>query len=439
MSRLMTYAQAVAYIDETPKFTKKNTLLNTKAILQKLGNPQDSMKILHVAGTNGKGSVCAYLSSILTTAGKHTGLFTSPHLVEINERFQIDQEPVSDDAFLAAFHRVMDCVEEMQKEGCAHPTYFELLFLIGMVLFAENRVEYLVLETGLGGRLDATNAVEHPLVSIITSISLDHVEYLGDTIPAIAGEKAGIIKAGVPVVYDGTLPEVEQVMLAKAGEMGAKAYPVRPEMYEVLAETNKDIDFSIHSGYYEYKKLKISSVAEYQVMNALEAVTAIRVIDTEEAFTEEIIREGLARMKWQGRMETVLPGVILDGGHNKAGVAEFVKTAKRLEENYPVTLLFSAVSDKDYEHMIETICRELRFHTVVVTEVGCNRAVPASHLAACFRRFSKVRILECPKISDALETALEAKGEDGMLFCVGSLYLVGDIKRELRNRKTVTA
>ena len=437
MDKRMTDEEAVAYIDETPKFTKKNTLENTRAILRKLGDPQDNMKILHVAGTNGKGSVCAFLSSILTTAGKHTGLFTSPHLVDINERFQIDQEPVSDEAFLEAFHQVMDCVEEIQREGYAHPTYFEILFLIGMVLFAGSRVEYLVLETGLGGRLDATNSIAHPLVCVITSISLEHVEYLGDTIPAIAGEKAGIIKPGVPVVYDATLPEVARVIEDKAREVGAKAYGVRPSMYEILTETNKDIDFSLDSGYYEYRKLKISSVAEYQVMNALEAVTAIHVMDGDGSFTEKIIREGIARMRWQGRMETVMPGVILDGGHNRAGVAEFVKTARRLEENYPVTLLFSAVSDKDYEHMIETICRELHFHTAVITEVGCDRAVPAARLAEYFRRYSKARILECPAAGDALDTALEAKGEDGMLFCVGSLYLVGSIKRELKWRYTV--
>lgn len=434
MNRNMTYQEAVAYIDETPKFTKKNTLENTRAILRKLGNPQDSMKILHVAGTNGKGSVCAFLSSILTTAGKHTGLFTSPHLVDINERFQIDQEPVSDEAFLAAFHKVMDCVEEIRKEGYAHPTYFEILFLIGMVLFQEARVEYLVLETGLGGRLDATNSIENPLISIITSISLDHVEYLGNTVGAIAGEKAGIIKPGAPVVYDGTLPEVEQVMLAKAKEMGAPACGVKPSMYEILEETDKYIDFSICSGYYEYSRLKISSVARYQVMNALEAVTAIRVIDTKGEFTEDMIRRGIANMKWQGRMETVLPGMILDGGHNKAGVAEFVKTAKRLEADHPVTILFSAVNDKDYEHMIETISRELQFHTVVVTEVDCDRVVRTDRLAEYFRKFSQARILERPVIAEALDTALQIKGEEGILFCVGSLYLVGGIKRELKRR-----
>lgn len=424
----------MAYINETPKFTKKNTLENTRAILEKLGNPQDQMKILHVAGTNGKGSVCAFLSSILTAAGKHTGLFTSPHLVRINERFQIDQEPVGDQEFLAAFQQVMDCVEEIEREGYAHPTYFEILFLVGMVLFAKAQVEYLVLETGLGGRLDATNAIVHPLAVILTSISLDHVEYLGDTIEAIAGEKAGIIKAGAPVIYDASRPEAEQVILKKAEEMGVKAYGIRPSMYEILSETDKNIDFSICSGYYEYSGLRISSVAEYQVMNALEAVTAIGVIDREGCFTEEIIRRGIENMQWQGRMECVLPGVILDGGHNRAGVAEFVKTARRLEEAHPVTLLFSAVNDKDYEHMIETICQELHFHTVVVTEVDCDRVVRTGELTGYFKRFCQAQIIEEPGIGDALDAALRSKGEDGILFCVGSLYLVGGIKKELIRR-----
>ena len=432
--KAMTYEEAVAYIDETPKFTKKNTLENTRAILGKLGDPQEQMKILHVAGTNGKGSVCAFLSSILTTAGKHTGLFTSPHLVEINERFQIDQEPVSNEEFLAAFHQVMDCVEEIQTEGYAHPTYFELLFLVGMVLFSKAQVEYLVLETGLGGRLDATNTVEHPLAVILTSISLDHMEYLGNTIPEIAGEKAGIIKAGAPVIYDAACPEAEQVILKKARDMGVKAYGIHTSMYKILEETDKYIDFSICSGYYEYSSLRISSVAEYQVKNALEAITAIRVIDREGIFTEEIISRGITGMRWQGRMETVLPGVILDGGHNEAGVAEFVKTARRLEQKHPVTLLFSAVSDKDYEHMIETICRELHFHTVVITEVGGSRAVSTKELAAYFGRFSGAEVIEQPQIAEAMDIALKRKGEEGILFCVGSLYLVGGIKRELRRR-----
>ncbi len=427
----MTYKEAAAYIEETPKFTKKNTLENTKAILHHLGNPQDRMKILHVAGTNGKGSVCSFLASMLRAAGKHTGLFISPHLVDMNERFVIDGQQVDDEAFLEAFRIVMDCVEQIRKEGYAHPTYFEILFLIGMVLFEKARVEYLVLETGLGGRLDATNSIAHPLVTVITSISLDHTEYLGTTVASIAGEKAGIIKEGVPVVYDADCPEAADVIARRAGELEAPAFPVRGEMVKISAMTNKAIDFLINSGYYDYIELSISSVAEYQVKNAALAVTALKVMDREGRFTDEMIKQGITAMRWQGRMETVLPQVIIDGAHNEAGVKEFLKTAKRLEADYPVTLLFAAVEDKDYCRMIETICRELSLEQVIVTEVGGYRSVEAEKTAALFKEFGNVRVTACPDVEDAFLKALETKGE-GILFCAGSLYLVGSIKSILR-------
>ncbi len=431
----MTYQEAVAYIDETPKFTKKNTLDHTRAFLKRLGDPQEKMKILHVAGTNGKGSVCSFLASMLKAGGKRTGLFTSPHLVKINERFVVDEQDVSDEEFLEAFHTVMDCVEEMKEEGYPHPTYFELLFLIGMKLFERAGVEYLVLETGLGGRLDATNSVAHPLVSVITSISLDHTEYLGDTVAAIAGEKAGIIKEGVPVVYDASCPESAEVIRRRAEELYAPAYPITPEMYKISKTTKKHIDFSIDSGYYDDIRLSISSVAEYQVKNAAEAVTAIRVIDREGAFTDEVIRKGVEEMRWQGRMETVLPGVIIDGAHNEAGVEEFVKTARRLEADYPVTLLFAAVGDKDYRHMIETICRELRLERVIVTEVGGYRSVDVKVPEELFRQFGAKKVTAIPDVEEAFDEALREQG-DGILFCVGSLYLVGNIKSILETRRS---
>ena len=431
----MTYQEAVAYIDETPKFTKKNTLDHTRAFLKRLGDPQEKMKILHVAGTNGKGSVCSFLASMLKAGGKRTGLFTSPHLVKINERFVVDEQDVSDEEFLEAFHTVMDCVEEMKEEGYPHPTYFELLFLIGMKLFERAGVEYLVLETGLGGRLDATNSVAHPLVSVITSISLDHTEYLGDTVAAIAGEKAGIIKEGVPVVYDASCPESAEVIRRRAEELRAPAYPITPKMYKISKTTKKHIDFSIDSGYYDDIRLSISSVAEYQVKNAAEAVTAIRVIDREGAFTDEVIRKGVEEMRWQGRMETVLPGVIIDGAHNEAGVEEFVKTARRLEANYPVTLLFAAVGDKDYRHMIETICRELRLERVIVTEVGGYRSVDVKVPEELFRQFGAKKVTAIPDVEEAFDEALREQG-DGILFCVGSLYLVGNIKSILETRRS---
>ena len=431
----MTYQEAEAYINDTPRFTTKNTLENTKAVLEKMGHPERHMKLIHVAGSNGKGSVCAYLSSILTTAGKQTGLFTSPHLVDINERFQINQENVSNELFLEAFEAVMDMVHTLLKEQpdtFAHPTFFELLFLMGIYIFDKANMEYVVLETGLGGRFDATNVIEHPLISVITSISLEHTEYLGDTCAKIAGEKAGIIKEGCPVVYDGTREDVSEVIEAYDAQMHSKAYSIRPEMYKILMNTHKTIDFSMDTGYYEPMDVLIDSVAEYQIMNAMEAVTAAEVMDI--GLTEEDIHRGMERMHWQGRMETVLPGVILDGAHNDSGVEEFVKTARKFQKDTKLTLLFSCVKEKDYDGMIRTICESLDFESVVVTQIDSYRQVPSEELAQIFRKYTTRPVEEISFIDDAFDEAMKRKG-DGVLFCVGSLYLVGSLKSLIRSRK----
>jgi len=431
----MTYREAEAYINDTPRFTTKNTLENTKAVLEKMGHPERRMKLIHVAGSNGKGSVCAYLSSILTTAGKQTGLFTSPHLVDINERFQINQENVSNELFLEAFEAVMDIVHTLLKEQpdtFAHPTFFELLFLMGIYIFDKANMEYVVLETGLGGRFDATNVIEHPLISVITSISLEHTEYLGDTCAKIAGEKAGIIKEGCPVVYDGTREDVSEVIEAKAAQMHSRAYAIRPDMYKILMNTHKTIDFSMDTGYYEPMDVSIDSVAEYQIMNAMEAVTAAKVMDI--GLTEEDIHRGMERMHWQGRMETVLPGVILDGAHNDSGVEEFVKTARKFQKDTKLTLLFSCVKEKDYDGMIRTICESLDFESVVVTQIDSYRQVPSEELAQIFRKYTTRPVEAISSIDDAFDEAMKRKG-DGMLFCVGSLYLVGSLKSLIRSRK----
>ena len=421
----MTYQEAEAYINDTPRFTTKNTLENTKAVLEKMGHPERHMKLIHVAGSNGKGSVCAYLSSILTTAGKQTGLFTSPHLVDINERFQINQENVSNELFLEAFEAVMDMVHALLKEQpdtFAHPTFFELLFLMGIYIFDKANMEYVVLETGLGGRFDATNVIEHPLISVITSISLEHTEYLGDTCAKIAGEKAGII----------TREDVSEVIEAYAAQMHSRAYAIRPEMYKILMNTHKTIDFSMDTGYYEPMDVSIDSVAEYQIMNAMEAVTAAEVMDI--GLTEEDIHRGMERMHWQGRMETVLPGVILDGAHNDSGVEEFVKTARKFQKDTKLTLLFSCVKEKDYDGMIRTICESLDFESVVVTQIDSYRQVPSEELAQIFRKYTTRPVEEISFIDDAFDEAMKRKG-DGVLFCVGSLYLVGSLKSLIRSRK----
>ena len=424
----MNYEEAVAYIEETPKFTKKNSLDHTRECLRRLGNPEKKFKVIHVAGTNGKGSTCAFLTSILREAGYSCGLFTSPHLVRINERFQINEINIDDDTFLAAFEKVKALADELVAEGSYHPTYFEMLFLMGMVIFADAGVDYVTLEAGLGGRLDATTAVEDPVACVITSISLDHMQYLGDTVSKIAGEKAGIIVPNVPVIYDGNDPDAAKVIEKRAKELGSPAYKVVQSDARVLGNNKDGIDFSLKDEYYGDTSFHIPFIAWYQVMNASLSLTTMEVLRNVIPVTMEQMQEGIKNTRWQGRMETILPGVIVDGAHNEDGVRRFVETAERFQDEYPLTLLFSAVNDKDYQDMIHTICQKIKFRKVVTTEVGGYREVPSAELAEIFQKEGCKDVANSDSIQEAFYMAIEAKGEDGMLFCVGSLYLVGEIK-----------
>lgn len=424
----MNYEEAVAYIEETPKFTTKNKLSHTKECLGRLGNPEKKFKVIHVAGTNGKGSTCAFLTSIFREAGYSCGLFTSPHLVVINERFQINEKNIDNQAFMSAFEKVKALADELVAEESYHPTYFEMLFLMGMVIFAEAGVDYVMLETGLGGRLDATTAVEEPAACVITSISFDHMQYLGNTIAEIAGEKAGIIVPGVPVIYDGNNPEAAKVIRKQAEALGSPYYEVKKENTEILRNTSAGIDFCMENEYYGNTAFSIPFIAGYQVMNAALALKTAEVIKDVVNLPKDAVLRGLRETRWQGRMETVLPGVIVDGAHNEDGVEKFVETAEHFQKDYPLTLLFSAVDDKDYTDMIRTVAGRIRFQHVIVTQVGGYRKVPAEQLADIFRKEGCLCAESCEDVESSFRRALEYRGKEGMLFCVGSLYLVGEIK-----------
>ena len=424
----MNYEEAVAYIEETPKFTTKNKLSHTKECLERLGNPEKKFKVIHVAGTNGKGSTCAFLTSIFREAGYSCGLFTSPHLVVLNERFQINEKNIDNQAFMSAFEKVKALADELVAEGSYHPTYFEMLFLMGMVIFAEAGVDYVMLETGLGGRLDATTAVEEPAACVITSISFDHMQYLGNTIAEIAGEKAGIIVPGVPVIYDGNNPEAAKVIRKQAEALGSPYYEVKKENTEILRNTSAGIDFCMENEYYGNTAFSIPFIAGYQVMNAALALKTAEVIKNVVNLPKDSVLRGLRETRWQGRMETVLPGVIVDGAHNEDGVEKFVETAEHFQKDYPLTLLFSAVDDKDYTDMIRTVAGRIRFQHVIVTQVGGYRKVPAEQLADIFRKEGCLCAESCEDVESSFRRALEYRGKEGMLFCVGSLYLVGEIK-----------
>lgn len=406
---------------------------HTRELLSRLGNPQEGIKIIHVAGTNGKGSVCAYLNAMLLAGGKKTGLFTSPHLVRINERFQINWEDVSDEQFLDAFLKVEKAAKEYEAEGEGHPSYFETLFLMGMLIFKEAGVEYLVMETGLGGRLDATNVVEKPLACIITSISRDHTEYLGDTLEAIAGEKAGIIKAGVPVIYDASQPGPASVIAAKAKEMGSPAWPMEPSFYEMKTQSREGITFTFAYPGGEKAELAIPYVAKYQMMNASLAFYTMHILQDVHDIPKNVLAEGLSKIKWPCRMEMAAPGVIIDGAHNEDGIAQFVSTAGYFAKENEITILFTAVADKHYHEMIGEICEGIHPSHVVATQIDGSRVVPAEVLAEDFRKAGCTDVCAEPEIGAAYEKALGKKGS-GMLFCVGSLYLAGELKAYLAKR-----
>ena len=406
---------------------------HTRELLSRLGNPQEGIKIIHVAGTNGKGSVCAYLNAMLLAGGKKTGLFTSPHLVRINERFQVNGEDVSDEQFLDAFLKVEKAAKEYETEGEGHPSYFETLFLMGMLIFKEAGVEYLVMETGLGGRLDATNVVEKPLACIIMSISRDHTEYLGDTLEAIAGEKAGIIKAGVPVIYDASQPGPAAVIAAKAKEMASPAWPMEPSFYEMKTQSCEGITFIFAYPGGEKAELAIPYVAKYQMMNASLAFYTMHILQDVHEIPKNVLAEGLSKIKWPCRMEMAAPGVIIDGAHNEDGIAQFVSTAGYFAKENEITILFTAVADKHYHEMIGEICEGIHPSHVVATQIDGSRVVPAEVLAEDFRKAGCTDVCAEPEIGAAYEKALERKGS-GMLFCVGSLYLAGELKAYLAKR-----
>ena len=428
-----TYEEAAAYIEEIPKFTKKHMLEHTKTFLKRLGNPAADRKIVHVAGTNGKGSVCAYLQAILMSEGKRTGFFTSPHLVSVNERIRVDNIQIDNETFLKVFRKVLKIVRQMVEDGIEHPSYFEFLFGMGMTAFAETDVEYIILETGLGGRLDAANAIDNPALAIITSISLDHTAILGDTIEKIAGEKAGIIKPGVPVFFDGSSKKAAEVIKAKASELGVSCREVTKNAYEIQEVHRKYIAFSRRSAYDKDVIFQVPMCGCYQAMNAELALEASEYLLAGEEIHMDRWKEALAELHWEGRMERVGAHITVDGAHNPGAMEAFVESVKALDESErgEMVLLFSAVSDKKYDQMIEYLCENLDVKAYVVTQIEDERGVPAEELADVFRRYTDRPVYCKERLEDAVRTAMNERGETGEIYCLGSLYLVGMMKKLL--------
>ena len=304
---------------------------------------------------------------------------------------------------------------------------------MGMVVFAEKCPDYTILETGLGGRLDATNAVDRPLMTVITSISLDHTRYLGDTIPQIAAEKAGIIKQNVPLVYDGSNPEASEVIRRQAEMKGAVCREITKHAFKIREITDKHIAFSRVNAYDDNIVWYLSNSGIYQAMNASVAIAAMEGIVAKPVVKEQYGRwkKALAEVHWDGRMEEIAPGIYLDGAHNPGAITAFCDSIQALEEEKPSVILFSAVEDKEYESMIRELCERVPAETYVVTEIEDGRRVPAEVLQHIFEKYTDRPVFAECKIADAWTRAVECKSEQGKMYCLGSLYLAGMIKREI--------
>ena len=435
--RIYTYADAEGYIDGIPKFTGKSSMEDTVRFLEHLGNPAQNCKKIHVAGTNGKGSVCAYLCSVLREAGIGVGMFTSPHLVTMRERITVDGRMVSEQEFADLFTFVMEKLETVPqalKEKDYHPSFFEFLFVMAMVCFERMGVEYAVLETGLGGRLDATNAVKDKELCIITSIGYDHMEYLGDTLPQIAAEKAGIMRPGVPVVYPVRQKEVADRIEECAAAIGAKTVPLWPQAIKEIKIQHKTIDFSLRLNYYDYIGFTVSTPALYQIENGALAVTALERLG-DGRITVPVMQAGIRAMAWEGRMEEILPSVYADGAHNIDGIKAFIETVRSHPGRGKRKILFSMVEDKQYGAVIGELVSSELFDEIGMVALISERALPLHVLEDAYRQYTGFRYMTYRNLETAFREMVLGKDDEDSVYIVGSLYLVGEIKALLRSLK----
>ena len=417
----MNYEEALQFIHGTLLFGTKLGLTNIKILLSHLGNPQDKLSFIHVAGTNGKGSVCAMTAEILMQAGYKVGVYTSPFIRRFNERISINHQDISDGELARLTALVKQACDLMVKEGLSHPTEFELVTAIGFLHFARQRCDFVLLETGLGGRLDATNVISHPLVAVICALGFDHMQYLGSTLGEIAAEKCGIIKEGTQVVsYPAQDPEALAVIKQVASETHSAL---------AVADQPKNIVVSAFGGefsYGTYENLKISLLGKHQIYNAataLEVVFALRGQGI--SVSDSAIYQGLLLAKWPARFEKICekPLFYIDGAHNAAGMAAFCDGVKTYFGNKKKIFIMGILEDKEFEACC-AMAAPLA-DVFIATNVPSPRKLPAGKLAEIAAGFCKdVQAAETPKEAAVLARSLA--GEDSVICAFGSLYMMGE-------------
>jgi dihydrofolate synthase/folylpolyglutamate synthase len=445
----ISYIEAEEFLNNIPKFTSKNPIEETAGFyefIQAADNgkyrEENLGKIIHVAGTNGKGSVCAFMQSICRESGYRTAMFISPHLITTRERFAIDNEIISEEEFIEAFEWLNAKIEQYRKGKDYSPTYFERLFFMGLYIFTKAKPDVTILETGLGGRLDTTNIIKYPAITVITEIGFDHMAYLGDTLEKIAGEKAGIIKSGVPVVFSDRKKEVSVVLEGKSSKLGVKSYPVSKKDYKINEIKKKSIDFSVTNLYDNYVSLIINTTALYQVENAAIAYRTSEVLRNEGGLTkisDKSIEEGIALMHWNGRMEEVRQDIYIDGAHNEDGIEAFAQSVVASADIFKIdkcVVVFSVVKDKQYDKMIRMLCKLDVVTDFIITHIPEQRGANLNEISKLFGKYckDKTKIHTYENIEDAIIQSIALKGDGGRVYIVGSLYLAGIVEDIFRRQ-----
>ncbi len=411
--------QATAWVYELQKYGIKFGLSSTLNLLARLGLPWQEGQYIHIAGTNGKGSVAAMLSAIYTQAGYPLGLFTSPHLVHFAERYRLKDRDVTPDRLLKLINRVRAAVDESEP-----PTFFEFAAAMAFLFFLEEKAVPIILETGMGGRLDATNIVT-PRVSVITNISMDHQEFLGDTLLAIAGEKAGIIKAGTPLVTYARQRRVLELFQRRCRELKAPIYVGGVDFH---ARGSSGGSFSYEGLYQRWPKLTVSLKGRHQYGNAAVALAVVELMSRQGfAVTAADIRAGLTKAHWPGRMEQSAqdPRVWLDGAHNPAAARVLAQRLKQNHRNGNLIMVMGVMADKDVEAILGWLLPLAQ--TVIFTRPRYFRAAQPEDLARRARPY-RVQTLVEPRVSDAVARARELAAPEDRIVITGSLYTVGEAK-----------
>jgi dihydrofolate synthase/folylpolyglutamate synthase len=388
--------------------TAKLGLERIRAVLQALGRPQDRLRFVHVAGTNGKGSTCAMIESALRASGLRTGLFTSPHLAEPTERIRIDGAPISADRFADAFNRLLGL----------HTTYFETVTAMALLVFAEERVDMVVLEVGLGGRLDATNVVS-PDLSVVTPVDFDHEAFLGKSLESIAGEKAGILKPGVPAVFARQRPEAARVLDRRAAELSIPVARTADWLVSDLDIDPRGSRFRLTGE--RHLRITCPLAGEHQVENAVTAAAALACL----GIADSAIETGIARARWPGRLERVSerPEIILDGAHNPAGARALAAYIDRFYGRRTVRLIYGAMRDKAIDEISGILFP--RAHQVIVTAPQQARALSPEALRDIG---AHPGLRTAPTLRAALALVQEDASPDDVVFITGSLFLVAEAR-----------